>query len=130
MTSAVTERDDHLDLAIDFACTLRYVTHGPASQGDQVRVTLRIGPDCGLSPSAQFPVERMLPADARGLVRSIELQPSLTDGAELTISWNRIEKFVIAPASGMRGLRIRVMRTPQKSVLVNDTAECRDDLFD
>jgi tetratricopeptide (TPR) repeat protein len=120
VTSAVTERDDHLDLAIDFGCTLRYVTHTPASQGDVLRVTLRIGADCELTSAAQFPVERMMPVDARGLVRSIELQPGLTDGAELTINWNRIEKYVIAPASGMRGLRIRVMRTPQKSVLVNE----------
>ena len=67
----------------------------------------------------------MLPVDARGLVRSIELQPSLTDGAELIISWNRIEKYVIAPASGMRGLRIRVMRTPQKSILVTEPGAAR-----
>lgn len=118
--SSVTERDDHLDLSIDFTCVLRYQTHSPASEGDQVRVSLRIGPDCNLPISGEFAVERLLPADARGLVRSIELQPGLADRAELVISWNRIEKFVIAPGTGMRGLRVRVMRTPTKAVLVNE----------
>ena len=111
-TSSVTERDDHLDLSIDFTCVLRYQTHSPASEGDQVRVSLRIGPDCNLPLSGEFAVERLLPADARGLVRSIELQPGLAGRAELVISWNRIEKFVLAPGTGMRGLRVRVITRP------------------
>ena len=102
-SSAVTERDDHLDLAIEFTCSLRYSATHPASEGDRLRVTLQIGPDCGLPGSAQFPVDRLLPVDARGLVRSIELQPGLAGGAELVISWNRIETFVLAPSAGMRG---------------------------
>jgi hypothetical protein len=124
--SSVTERDDHLDLAIDFTCILRYQTHSPASEGDKVRVTLRIGPDCILPPSGQFSAEHLLAADARDLVRSIELLPGLADQAELIISWNRIEKYVVAPGSGMRGLRVRVMRTPTKSVLVNEKGPVGD----
>ena len=119
--SAVTERDDHLDLALDFGCSLRYQTHSPASEGDRLTVRLVLGPECGLSPAAQFPVERMLPADTSGLVRSIELQPALVGGAELIVQFNRIEKFVLAPSSGMRGLRIRVTRKSPAQVLVNDT---------
>jgi tetratricopeptide (TPR) repeat protein len=124
--SSVTERDDHLDLAIDFTCVLRYQTHMPASEGDKLRVTLRIGADCILPPSGQFTAEHLLSADARDLVRSIELQPGLADQAELIISWNRIEKFVVAPGSGMRGLRVRVMRTPSKSVTVNQKGPVGD----
>jgi hypothetical protein len=119
-SSSVTERDDHLDLSIDFTCTLRYQTHTPASEGDKVRVTLRLGADCVLPPSGQFSAEHLLAADSRDLVRSIELLPGLADQAELIISWNRIEKYVVAPGSGMRGLRVRVMRTPSKSVAVNE----------
>jgi hypothetical protein len=67
-----------------------------------------------------------LPADARDLVRSIELQLGSPDRAELIISWNRIEKFVLAPGTGMRGLRVRVMRTPSKAVLVNEKGPVGD----
>ncbi|MCC6631784.1 MAG: SPOR domain-containing protein [Gammaproteobacteria bacterium] len=119
--SGVTARDDHVDLALDFTCTLRYQTHSPASEGDELRVRLAIGPDCQLPPSAQFAVERLLTGDAVGLVRSIELQPGLAGGAELIVRWNRIEKYVLAPSTGMRGLRIRVQRTGAASrVVVGD----------
>jgi tetratricopeptide (TPR) repeat protein len=119
--SGVSERDDHIDLALDFTCSLRYQTHSPASEGDEVRVQLAIGPDCQLPPSTQFSVERLLTGDAQGLVRSVELQPGLAGGAELIVRWNRIEKYVLAPATGMRGLRIRVQRRGAASrVVVGD----------
>ncbi len=117
---AVTERDDHLDLALSFGCSLRYQGHGPASEGDRLTVRLHPGADCGLSPAAQFPVERQMIADSRNLVRSIELQPSMTGGVELSIQWNRVEKFVLAPTAGMRGLRVRVPRRPAVQVVVGD----------
>lgn len=116
--SGVTARDDHVDLALDFTCSLRYQTHSPANEGDEVRVRLAIGPDCQLPPSAQFAVERLLTGDAQGLVRSIELQPGLAGGAELIVRWNRIEKYVLAPTTGMRGLRIRVQRAGSASSVV------------
>ncbi len=123
LSSAVTEREDHVDLTLEFACSLRYQTHLPASQGDSVRISLQPSPDCGLGLQAQFPVERQLPADDVGLVRGIELSPGLTGGAELIVSWNRVEKFVLAPTAGMRGLRIRVIRTKQTgaSLTVDDS---------
>jgi tetratricopeptide (TPR) repeat protein len=107
---AVTARDDHLDLAIEFTCSLPYGSHTPAAEGDSIRVTLAVGADCGLGGSAQFPIERIAPADARDLVRDIELQPGLAGGAELIVRWNRREQFLLVPTSGMRGLRIRVQR--------------------
>jgi tetratricopeptide (TPR) repeat protein len=121
--SAVTVRDDHVDLTIDFSCSLRYQGHTPAGEGDTLRVQLAPGPECGLSPTAQFATERQLPADDAALVRSIELAPGLTGGAELVIQWNRVEKFVLAPSTGMRGLRIRVQRRPTTQVLVADTPQ-------
>lgn len=121
--AAVSDRDDHLDLSVDFSCSLRYQSHTPTSEGDELHVQLAIGPDCSLPPNAQFPVDRLLPAGTADLVRSIELQPGLTGGAELIIRWNRIEKFVLAPAAGMRGLRVRVQRTVAQRVVVDDSAQ-------
>jgi tetratricopeptide (TPR) repeat protein len=120
--AAVTKGADHLDLSIDFNCRLNYQSHAPASEGDQLRVKLSIGPDCGVIGSGQFPVDRLLPADSHGLVRSIELQPGLAGGAELIISWNRVEKFVLAPGAGMRGMRIRVLRPIQALIDVGEAA--------
>jgi tetratricopeptide (TPR) repeat protein len=121
--SAVSARDDHLDLSIDFTCSMRYQSHAPAASGDEVRVKLVIGPDCGIDPNAQFPIDRLLPADAAGVVRSIEIQPGLSGGAELVVKWNRIEKFVLASTVGMRGLRIRVLRTVASQVIVSEALQ-------
>jgi tetratricopeptide (TPR) repeat protein len=118
--AAVSERDDHLDLAIEFSCTMRYQTHAPASEGASVRVVLQPGPDCGVGPG--FPTERLLPADDPGVVRGIELTPGLAGGAELAIAWNRVETWVLAPSSGMRGLRVRVLRRRGATVLLDDSA--------
>jgi hypothetical protein len=125
--SSVTGRDDHLDLAIEFSCSLPYRTHAPAAEGDRVRVTLAIGADCALPAGAQFPAERLTPADARNLVRSIELQPALAGGAELVVSWSRSEKFVVVPTSGMRGLRIRVLRRTTAQIFVDEPEEATAD---
>jgi tetratricopeptide (TPR) repeat protein len=120
--SAVTTRADHFDLSVTFACSLRYQSHTPASEGDQVRITLATGSDCSLGPGAQFPVER-LQADPNGPVRSIELQPGITGGAELVIHWKRIEKFVLAPTAGMRGMRVRVLRSMSGQIVVEEPSD-------
>jgi tetratricopeptide (TPR) repeat protein len=125
--SAVTERDDHMDLAIEFSCPLAYRSHAPAAEGDSVRIRLAPSRDCGLAAGAQFPAEHMLPADGRGLVRGIELQPGIAGDAELVVSWNRVEKFVLTPVSGMRGVRIRVQRRAATRVIVGDTAAATAD---
>lgn len=121
--SAVTERDDHMDLAIEFSCSLPYRSHTPVDQGDQLRVSLAIGTDCAMPATVQFPTESRLPADARGLVRSLELRPGVSGGAELTVRWNRVEQFVLAPTSGMRGLRIRVLRKINAQVIPGELAD-------
>lgn len=121
--ASVTERADHLDLAIEFNCRLTYLGHTPADQGDQVLVRLGIGNDCGLATGAAFPAQFLLPADGRGLVRSLSLQPGLAGGAELRVEWNRIEQFLLVPTSGQRGLRIRVQRRSGAQVLIDEPLE-------
>lgn len=121
--SAVTERADHFDLAIEFECSLRYRSHTPADQGDQLRISLGIGPDCAIPATAQFPTEFQLPADARDLVRGIELRAGVGGDAELVIRWSRVEQYVLAPAAGMRGLRIRVLRRIIAQVIPGELME-------
>lgn len=123
VAGAVTERAEHMDLAIEFACSLPYRSHTPAAEGDHVRVVLAIGADCAVRDGAQFPTGFIRPADAAGLVRSIELQPGLAGGAELVVNWNRIERFVLAPAAGMRGLRIRVQRGSPAQVTIGEAKD-------
>jgi hypothetical protein len=41
------ERDDHVNVSVQFSCSVRYVAHNPASRADYVRIQLRLGGDCG-----------------------------------------------------------------------------------
>jgi hypothetical protein len=121
--AAVTQREDHLDLALEFSCTMRYQSHTPASEGPALRVMLVPGPDCAGGGGL---AERLRPADDPGLVRGIELAPGLAGGVELTVSWNRLETWVLAPASGMRGLRIRVLRRRAATVRLDTSSGVTD----
>jgi tetratricopeptide (TPR) repeat protein len=118
--SSVIERADHVDVAVEFGCALRYAGHSPGSQGSEIRIQFQAGAGCALP--AQFAVERLLPANDEGLVRDIEFSPGLAGGAELRVAFNRQQQFVVAPAAGMRGFRIRVLRPKQSgaAVLIND----------
>jgi tetratricopeptide (TPR) repeat protein len=124
---SVTTRDDHLDLAIEFSCAMTYRSHTPGQAGERVRVSLAIGPDCDVRAGEPFPVERLMPGDARDLVRDIALQPGLAGGAELLVEWSRAETFVLVPTSGMRGLRIRVQRRRGAQVVLGDSASVTAD---
>lgn len=41
------ERDDHVDISVQFSCSVRYISNTPMSRGTSTTITLRLGPDCG-----------------------------------------------------------------------------------
>src|SRR3979411_2375887 len=49
--------DERVDVAVQFNCSMRYVTHLPASEGSELRVQLLPMGDCGLSRFAQIDQE-------------------------------------------------------------------------
>ena len=53
------ERDDHADITVQFSCSARYIANMPVNHGRSVRITLRLGPDCG-SLLGAFPPEMPL----------------------------------------------------------------------
>src|SRR5450756_1573196 len=50
----VSDHETEVDVAIQFNCSMRYVTHLPASEGGEVRIQLQPMADCGTSPFAQI----------------------------------------------------------------------------
>jgi len=52
--------DDHTNILVQFACTVRYLNNTPVSHGASTRITLRLGPDCGtlLATCAGIPADR------------------------------------------------------------------------
>ncbi|RPI32550.1 MAG: tetratricopeptide repeat protein, partial [Actinomycetota bacterium] len=106
----VTEQRGYVAVTVLFGCSLRYVSHTPASSGDRVSVRLSPQPDCG-APAGGSIVPPTL--DGRGVIRSIELNRALGTDLELRIGWSRPEQFVLVPSFDGRGLRIRLMRAEE-----------------
>jgi hypothetical protein len=106
----VSEQRGYVAVTVLFGCSLRYVSHTPASSGDRVSVRLSPQPDCG-APAGGSIVPPAL--DGRGVIRSIELNRALGTDLELRIGWSRPEQFVLVPSFDGRGLRIRLMRAEE-----------------
>jgi hypothetical protein len=110
-----SEQRGYVAVTLVFGCTLRYVSHTPASSGDAVQVRLSAGPDCGPASNG---ISNPLTTGAAGFVRSVETVRPFGTSVEMRIVWNRAEQFVIVPSFDGRGLRIRLLRpeTPQVTV--------------
>lgn len=119
----LVETPAHYDLTILFSCPVRYVTHTPASQGNELHIRLNLGEGC---PAAVRGNES-LATPAPAVVRTIELMSLLTNEAELLIRWRLEQKYVLIPTNDQRGLRIRILREGEASqtqakVFVGDVA--------
>lgn len=98
----------HIDVAVLFNCPVRYVTHTPAAEGDEVRVRVSLADDCGAANSLRNE-SPPIPAD-REILNFAELTMLVANEAEFVVRWNRPEKFVVIPTSNQPGLRIRLVR--------------------
>ena len=107
-------------MTLVFGCTLRYVSHTPATSGQAVQVRLSAGPDCGPPSSA---IEQPLSVGGAGFVRSVDVTRPFGSDVELRIGWTRAEQFVIVPSFDGRGLRIRLLRPESPRVAVQAAPE-------
>ncbi|HEX7374526.1 MAG TPA: tetratricopeptide repeat protein [Steroidobacteraceae bacterium] len=111
-----SEQRGYVAVTVVFGCTLRYLSHTPATSGDAVQVRLSAGPDCG-PPSNT--IEQPLSVGGNGFVRSIEVMRPFGTDVEMRIGWARAEQFVIVPSFDGRGLRIRLLRPEAAKVTVD-----------
>jgi len=92
----VTDHDDQVDISVQFNCSVRYVTHLPASEGSEIRVQLQPLPDCGI-PLGR-PVASEIPpiSGAGGLVTSVRVDSDVPGQITLVFTLKKSEQFVIA----------------------------------
>lgn len=105
----LTDHDDQADIAIQFNCSLRYVTHLPQSEGTELRLELRPLPDCGVNPSAQIAGE--LPPISGGdkIISAARVESDIPGQITLLLSFRKSERFVIAQGADLRGTRVRLI---------------------
>jgi tetratricopeptide (TPR) repeat protein len=105
-------RDDHTNLVVQFACSVRYLSNVPISHGASTRITLRLGPDCGAllgNVTPEFPQI----GGAADLMTSAHLESVVPGEVILELTWSRDMDFVIAPTGNASGLRLRLFNIEQ-----------------
>ena len=105
----VTDHDDQVDLAIQFNCSMRYLTHVPASEGTQVHVQLQPLSDCGLSPFAMIPSDTPPVSGGTGIVSAARVESNAPGQVTLVLDFKKSERFVLAQGVDPRGLRLRLV---------------------
>lgn len=117
------EIDDHVDISIQFACSVRYIANTPVSHGTSTVITLRLGPDCGTQFSS-LPPELPLVGGGGQLITGARVDSIVPGEITLELTWARPLDFVMAPTASGLGLRVRLLNTNRRkgSVLVAETA--------
>jgi tetratricopeptide (TPR) repeat protein len=111
------ERDDHVDVSVQFACSVRYLSNTPSTRGTGTTIRLRLGPDCGALANS-LPPEFPSVGGAGQLVTGARVQSLAPGEASLEVSWSKELDFVMAPSAGGQGLRIRLLGTSQRKATV------------
>ena len=114
--------EDHTDISVTFACSVRYVTNVPVSHGGSTLITLQLGPDCG-TQLGTIPPELPLVGGGGNLVTGARVESVVPGQITLELTFARPLDFFIAPTASGLGLRVRLLNTnPRKGkVLVADT---------
>ena len=112
-----SEQRGYVSVTLLFSCSLRYLSHTPATDGEAVQVRFSAGPDCGRATASE---PRPLLAGAAGYVRSIELVRPFGSDVQVLIGWSRSETFVLTPSMDGRLLRVRLLRAESPQVTVKE----------
>lgn len=107
------ERDDHVDISIQFSCSVRYISNTPMSRGTTTTITLRLGADCG-SLLNVFPPEMPLVGGGGQLVTGARVESYVPGEVTLQLTWARELDFIMAPTVSGLGLRVRLLGTNKK----------------
>lgn len=115
------EREDHVDISVQFSCSVRYISNTPVSRGTSTTITLRLGPECNVGP---FPPEQPLVGGGGELVTGARVDSIVPGEITLQLTWSRELDFVMAPTASGLGLRIRLLGTnPHRGGVLLSEAE-------
>ncbi len=115
----VTEHDDQADLTVQFNCSVRYITHLPATEGKELRIQLRPLPDCGVPLGAPIPGELPPLSGGAGIIAAVRVESDVPGQLTLVVDFVKTERYVLAQGVDPRGLRIRLIeRSPVRGQIL------------
>jgi hypothetical protein len=103
------DHDDQADIIVQFTCSLRYLTHQPATEGKELRVQLQPQGDCRVAPGAQI-VGELPPVSGGGnILDAVRVDSDVPGQATLVFSFRKSEHYVIAQGVDTRSIRLRLI---------------------
>ncbi len=105
----VTDHDDQVDIVVQFNCSMRYITHLPASEGSELRVQLQPLPDCGIAPGSQILSDTPPLSGGANIVSAVRVDGDVPGQMTLLFDFKKIERFVVAQGVDPRGLHLRLI---------------------
>lgn len=105
----LADHDDHADISVQFTCSLSYVTHQPEVEGDELRLQLRPLPDCGVSNGAQIAGELPPVSGGENIIAAARVESDIPGQVTLVLSFKKVERFVVAQAADLHGIRVRLV---------------------
>ncbi|MGB7738192.1 MAG: SPOR domain-containing protein, partial [Steroidobacteraceae bacterium] len=112
-----SEQRGYVSFTLLFSCSMRYMSHTPATDGEALQVRFSAGPDCGRTTASE---PQPLLAGAAGYVRSVDVVRPYGSDVEVRIGWSKSETFVLTPSIDGRLLRVRLLRTETPRVTVKE----------
>ena len=105
----VNDHEDQVDIIVQFTCSLRYLTHQPASEAQELRIQMLPQGDCGVSPGSM--IEGELPPLSGGahIIDAVRVESDIPGQVTLVFNFLRSERFVVAQGADPRGLRLRLI---------------------
>jgi hypothetical protein len=109
----------HVNIFVQLGCSARYLSQSPADRGDSVTVRLRLQPDCGPAIATRM-TESATGLGASRVLRAVRLEEPVPGEIEITIEWSGVHAFVLAPATDLHGLRLRLLNVhPEPNAAVS-----------
>jgi len=112
-----SEQRGYVSVTLLFSCSMRYMSHTPATDGEALQVRFSAGPDCGRTTASE---PQPLLAGAAGFVRSVDVVRPFGSEVQVRIGWLKSETFVLTPSIDGRLLRVRLLRTETPQVTVKE----------
>jgi tetratricopeptide (TPR) repeat protein len=120
----VEDHDDQADIVVQFTCSLRYITHQPASEGKELRIQLQPLGDCQLANGGQVLGELPPVSGGAHIVDAARVESDVPGQVTLVFDFRKNEHYVLAQGVDPRGLRLRLIDRARGrgKLLVNEPA--------
>jgi hypothetical protein len=109
-----SRRDEHVNVTIQFNCTMRYIMHMPASVGTETQVRFRPGADCGLGQIFSGLSELPSVSGAEEFLKTVRVEDGAPGEVNLILNWQKPTTYVVAPTGNQRGFVIRIIEAQPK----------------